>query len=268
VTDYDNAVLALGADGYWKLDEASGLTFADSSGGGHPLVASASAVQAYHFPGPSNLQIPLGIVTINTGQLACATNSVGSRAIGASFSCEIWMVAIPPVPNLYGLMVKGDAATPVLPWYSLSVDATGHPTWWFRDAGSVDYKFVSLSNVNDGSTTQRGPWHHIVGTYTPGTAKLYVDGFLSGTFTVPNTGWGTGAQGLTLNNFGGNRAGPWLAAAAIYPGQLSDSQVAANFELGIQGNAFTFSQQQTVLNDISADLSAILAAVRKTYTSP
>jgi hypothetical protein len=263
VTDYDAQVLLLGPDGYWKFDEASGLTLADSSGHGHPLIAGATAIQFYRIPGPSQADIPYGLHLINTGELTCATNTVGSYGIGSSFSVEVWMGAVKPVPAIIPLVSKGDAGTVVTPWWTLSLGANGVPKFWFRNVALADFTLAGYGDLTDSSYTNRGPFHHVVGTYTPGTATLFVDGLQQATLAVPNTGWGTGAQGLTVNNFGGNRAGAWLAALALYPGQLSAAQVLSNYNLGITGNAFTVGQLQSQLVVVTADLDAILKAVRR-----
>jgi len=170
-------------------------------------------------------------------------------------------------------MCKGYRTVEQRPWYSLGIDTTGKPHWWFRNVAGTDYKLTGYDNLSDATYSNRGPWHHIVGTYTAGTADLYVDGVHEVTLSVPNTGWGTGVQPFGLGILDGNTwGGPWLADVAIYPGQLSAAQVLSNFNLGILGNAFNFYQLQnalqaqiTALAAQSADLAAILASVRKTY---
>jgi len=266
MTDYDAQVLLLGPDGYWKLDEASGLSFADSTAGAHPLVAGAGAVENYRIPGPSPAHIPFAVDFLNVNPPACATGTVGQRAIGASFTVECWFGGVGAIAAPLGLIVKGDAAVEQRPWYALSLDTSGRPIWWFRNVAGTDFKLTGYGNLADASYTNRGPYHHIVGTYTPGTADLYVDGIHQVQLAVPNTGWGTGAQGLQLGNFGANIwGGPWLAAVAIYPGQLSAAQVTSNFTLGVEGAPRTFRDLSDQLAAFQVDLSAVLAAVRKTF---
>jgi len=269
VTAYDDQVLALSPDGYWKLDEASGLTFVDSSTGGHDLVAGAGAVERYQIPGPSRQEIPYALDFLNVNPPAPASGTVGQRAIGASFSVEAWFGAVGSIPSAFGILQKGYNVTEQRPWYSLGVDTTGFPHWWFRNSGGTDYKLTGVTPLNDASYAARGPFHHVVGTYTSGTADLYVDGRREAQLAVPNTGWGTGAQPLSLGVLASSVwGGPWLAAVAIYPGQLSAAQVQSNFELGITGNAFTPTQLADLIAQLSLDLTEIRDAVIQRKTTP
>jgi hypothetical protein len=271
MTDYDTQVLALSPTGYWKCDLASGLTLVDSSGNGNNLVGGAGWVENYRIPGPSALDIPYAVDLTNLNPPTAAGAGLGNFAIGASFSVEVWYgsVGAPPAANI-GIVTKGYTAAELRPWWALVIPS-GTPLMWFRNVAGTDYKCQGYGNLSDASYSQRGPFHHIVGTYTPGTADLYVDGFHAAQLPVPNTGWGTGGGLLALNNLNGNLGGPWLAAIALYPGQLSAAQVLSNFSLGITGNAFSISQLQGSLSGLvasqiamTADLAAILAAVRRT----
>jgi len=269
VTDYDTAVLAASPDGYWKCDESSGGTLVDSSPGAHNLVGS-SFVENYRIPGPSSLGIPFALDLINTGTAPiCATTTVGSYGIGQPFTIEGWWAGVGTMGTARStLLEKGfGTAGESRPWYMLGIDTNGQPLFWLRNVGGTDYKLTAVGALNDASYPAHGPYHHIVGTFDPTgtTAKLYVDGVPAVTLTVPNTGWGTAAVGLSSAIFAGDHSGSWMAALAIYPTLFTPAGVLDHFNAGIVGNAFYPSQLGTQLSAFVADLDAILASVRKTY---
>lgn len=269
MTDYDTQVLALGPDAYWKLDESIGLVFADSSGNGHSLTAGSGAVENYRIPGPSPAQIPYALDFLNVNPPQTGLSSVGSYGVGHSFSVEVWLGSVGTIAGNIGLVTKGYDLTEVRPWWSLGVQTGGVPFFWFRNSAGTDFKLTGYGNVSDATYTQRGPFHHLVGTYSGALADLYVDGVHQVQLAVPNTGWGTGAQNLTLGVLATTVwGGPWLADVALYPGQLSAAQVLSNFQLGVQNSPQTLYQLQTSLSALSADLDLILASVRKSYTAP
>lgn len=265
---YDTQVLALGPDAYWKLDEASGLVFADSSGNGNSLTAGAGAVENWRIPGPSTADIPYAVDFANVNPPASSSATLGSYGVGKSFTAEAWIGSVGAVAANTGLVTKGYDLVEQRPWWSLVMAPGGVPIFWFRNAAGTDFKCQGYGNISDASYTSRGPYHHVVGTYSAALADLYVDGVHQAQLAVPNTGWGTGVQPLTLGVLSTTVwGGPWLAAVALYPGQLSATQVTSNFNLGITGSAFTFYQLGQQLLALNTDLSAVLAAVKKTYSN-
>jgi Concanavalin A-like lectin/glucanases superfamily len=268
VTAYDTDVLAALPDGYWKLDEASGFSLADSSPHAHPLVGTGF-VENYRVPGPSP-GIPYALDFINLGtDPICATTTVGSYAIGQPFTVEGWWGGVGPMGTARScLLTKGfGTAGEVRPWYMLGVDSTGQGLFWLRNVAGTDFKLAATGTLNDATYPQHGPFHHLVGTFDPtGTqAKLYIDGVPAVTMTVPNTGWGTGGQGLSSGIFNADKSNSWAAALAIYPSLFTPAGVLDHFTTGLSGNAFYPSQLSTTLTAQLADIAAILAAVRKTF---
>jgi len=268
VTQYDTDILAASPDGYWKCDDASGSTLVDSSPGNHPLVGSAF-VENYRIPGPSLAQIPYATDWINTGTPPlCATTTVGSYAAGVGFSVEGWWAGVGPMGGARStLLEKGfGSAGEARPWYYLGVDGDGTPVFWFRSTTPTDYKLTTTIAINDATYPQRGPYHHLVGTFHPTSgAVLYIDGIPAKSLAVANTGWGTAAQGISSGIFAGDKSGSWVAALAVYQSVLTPAGVLAHFNLGIQGNAFYVSQLATQITSCQAALAEILAAVKKTY---
>lgn len=268
MTDYDTAVLAALPDGYWKLDEASGLVLHDSSPNANDLTGTGAFVENYAIPGPSPAQIPKAMDMINLGTAPVApNNTAGSYAAGHSFTVEGWWAGVGVMGgNRQCLLEKGFSTAEARPWWALLIDSDGTALFWLRSATPVDYKLTASGPLNDASYPQHGPFHHIVGVFSnAGTAKLYVDGVPAKSMAVPNTGWGTGAQALATGIFNNDRSNGWFAALAVYPTAFTDAGVLDHFNTGIQGNAFYPSQLATQLTDNSALLNSILAAVRKTF---
>jgi large repetitive protein len=256
VTDYDTAVLAAVPDGYWKLDETSGLSLADSSGNAHPLVGTGVFAEGYHLPGPNPNEIPAALDLTSTGTPAiCATGTVGAYAAGHSFTVEGWWAGVGPVTSTSSLIAKGYNSVEQRPWWALGVDTSGRALFWLRTGAGVDYEIIATGALNDATYPQHGPFHHLMGVFSnAGTMKLYVDGVLAAQLAgVANTGYGTGAQGLTLGQFANNRQLGWVAAMAIYPTAFTDAGALDHFTTGMKGNAFYPSQLASQLGEL-ADL--------------
>lgn len=160
-----------------------------------------------------------------------------------------------------GMVTKGYNAVEQRPWWSLGFTANGAPFVWLRNVAGADFKLNGFGNVSDATFQNRGPFHYIAAVYTHAdtTMLLYQDGQLAGQMTVPDTGWGTGAQALALNVLDGTIGGQWQAATAIYNYALSPADIAARASAGIQGQAGGLPPgAQQILEDI-------LRAVRRTF---
>jgi hypothetical protein len=266
VTDYDTMVLARSPQAYWKLDDVAG-PLVDSSGNGHSLTLGTNEPEQFRVAGPSVDQIPYAIDWNAVGGAQVTGNTLGSFAIGASFLVECWFGSVGTPPQNIGCVTKGYRSVEARPWWSLGVGNDAKPFFWFRNAAGTDFKLVGQASLGDATYIQRGPFHHLVGVYlaTSALASLYVDGVLLGTLTVPNTGWGTGAQPLQLENLSTFSGGNWLAAVALYGATLSSTDINGDFTLGLSSTTNTTQQVGVQLASIDAKLDEILAAVRKSF---
>ncbi len=166
--------LKAGLVGYWKLDEASGTTTADSSGSMNTGTLSAGAGwTAGGFPG-AKFADPTSLNLDGVSGVVTTLNDLNATLGGtASLSCwikttqtgndVIWMA-----PGLTGVERAGTGDD--IFWGAL--DTAGHIRLQAGDGATVTSPDVVNDNV----------WHHVVMTRNKDTGELaiYVDGALKG----------------------------------------------------------------------------------------
>lgn len=215
---YASEVLADSPYGYWKLDETSGTTAADSSGNGRTLTAT-------------NADCFSGSGTWVDGSPAARITATG-RAIN-NYPAS-WFSGSPVATGTIEL------------WFKLSATGVLQTLVGGWDGGAADkYLFVNDSNllvayIYDGSakyaasttTLTTGVWYHAVTTWDGSNLKLYLDGALEGTTAAGNAYTGSeffgiqgGPGGVTPNNVAvGN-----YAHLAFYDDVLTSTRVAAHY---------------------------------------
>jgi hypothetical protein len=95
----------------------------------------------------------------------------------------------------------------------------------------------SARTISSAPGTNDGQWHHVVGTFSPGSMKFYLDGALQGTQSVTAAEPYTGYWRIGADNLGGWPNGPASAGingtldeVAIYPVALDAGQVQTHFD--------------------------------------
>jgi endonuclease/exonuclease/phosphatase family metal-dependent hydrolase len=212
------------AAAYWKLDETSGTTAADSSGNGHngtltngPAWTTAGTIGgALTFDGvddhvevasPSALLQPTGAFAISAWIKYTATDTSGSSEVAT-------------MGNSYGLRVR----------------STGEVSAYFA-SGPAAWNFATTT----GAGLNDGTWHHVVGQYTGSALQVYVDGVFAQQelFSGP-IAYGLGTSfylGQHNNSTNYNFAGT-LDQVRVYGRALTATEVSA---LTAESPAFSFS---------------------------
>ncbi len=196
---------ARGLVGYWKFDDGSGTTAADSSGFGNtgtlynsPIWTTGRFNGALAFNGTSSY--------VRTDSYLGLT-----AAAGMSFTWSFWL-------NTTSTDMKG-----VLGWGAYrhcDINVVGGSNKIFCDANSGLSTIGSTAIVNDNA------WHNVAWVYAAGIANIYVDGALNATMPrdistlVPNDYLWIGKV-----NFGRYFPGS-LDGARIYNRALTDAEVA------------------------------------------
>jgi PKD repeat protein len=222
---YDQVVLADGAQDHWPLGEQSGSTAYDYAGAadlpvgsgvtlGRPGAVAGDPDTAAAFDGTSN------------GLLATQTAVPGPNV----FSLEAWFRT---TTTAGGKIVGfGSANT------GISSNRDRHI--YMETDGRVSFGvYTGVRQAITGSTAYNdGDWHHVVGTLGPGGLALYVDGA-----QVAARSDVTSAQAYNgYWRIGGDRG--WSGAdywtgdvdeVAVYPTVLSAAQVADHFSLATTG---------------------------------
>ena len=220
ISVYSQAVLADNPLIYWKLDEPSGTTAADTSGNGN---------SGTYYPGSSSitygqpsLTTGSGTSTIFPGVGGATLYSNRSFTNPENFSLEIWFKTTSQSPGK--LIGFGDQQTGSSAYNDRDIIMNGSGTIYNRD-------FTTASSYNDGKI------HHLVevSSSTTGTS-LYIDNILIGTDLAQN-GWGNysgfwrvGGDQYASGNlwyFSGS-----IDEVAIYPLPLSAARIQAHYLAG------------------------------------
>jgi len=210
---YSASVLADSPVGYYRLNESSGSTFADSSGNSRNLTL-ASGSPTYGVTGATTD----GDKAITCSGATTVINGQTTPFVPGStdFTLECWVksttvgtkVAVGKVDSLFA----GDSY-----WIGFS---SGNITF---AANSV---LVSASGGNDGN------WHHVVGTKTASTVTLYVDGASVATGGAAGSCSPTG--NFTIGRFGDGTTSGFeypdsVDEVAFYTSALSSGRVSAHY---------------------------------------
>ena len=223
---YSDTIKADNPVGYWRLEELSGTTVADSS---------SSGMCPGTYTGSPNFGLP-GIETRCIGMQA-APNTTAPITIGyypelnpaGPFSFEIWVR-----PNSIG--ASGEYRCPIG-----NFGGWGNPSGWYvyqtPSPGSTFTMVLQPANsFVGGFSYELFKWYHLVGTYDGTTAKFYVNGQLQGSapfaygvgyLANPSAALDIGARGDSYGWFDGS-----LDEAAVYTNVLTAEQVAAHYTVG------------------------------------
>jgi hypothetical protein len=214
---YSDLVLSHGASAYWRLNEPSGTTAADSAGSRTGTLAGTGTV--------------LGVTGRLAGELAASFDGNGRilpssmPSLGSAFTLEAW---VKPTTSLgaepWGILVR-------------SVFADGDFQWTYRATTTVrlNYYSTSSSNYDTLSALPIGGWTHLAVSGGAGQFVLYVNGVAQPgqAVTISGAGAGPGAIG----GFAEVGAETWgwrgsLQDVAMYPTALSAAQIAQHYTVG------------------------------------
>ena len=236
----------------WRLDETSGSTAGDASGGGRPLTLTggASFGSGYDANG-----------MVLNGTTAHAT--AGSPVVDASraFTISAWV----RLDNTNGFaIVANQDGTHVGPFYleySKDVDR------WTMSWTPADANPASIHRATSAAPPQVGVWTHLLGTYEPNSLRLalYVNGKLEGTTTATlwkSTGnliigagrWGT----PRVNHFPGR-----IDAVRVWDRELSADEAAVQANEAVARARLSLDEQTgtTTLEQVSGQQATLSVGV-------
>lgn len=241
-TDYSaiTAGLLTNLVGYWKLNESSGTTYADSSGS-------------------SNTGTKQGSITMGvTGQLLTAATLDGSTGYVSTtntfvnpsiFTVAIWFKTTTTVGGK--LIGFGNTQTGSSGNYDRHL--------YMTDTGTIYFGVYpgSVKTVNSTTTYNDGNWHHAVGTLSASGLQLYMDGALIATDATTTTAQNyTGYVRIGYDNTAGWINTPTsyffngtLDDAAVWTRQLSATEIQQLYRRG--ANRIKFQVKSCTLSDCS-----------------
>lgn len=226
VKSYDQTVLADGAVAYWKLDETSGPTAADSSGNGNDLTYNGTP--AFAQPGPAT-----GVPAVQW--VVPATDNVSGTMVAAvptgyPVTLETWQNLSngSAQPSLISLVGPGNSDYLA----TLARDAS---------SGRIGMQARRSTNVQllDTGNTTKNVWTHIVAVWTSATDyRIYFNGLEVASATVnapfPNTPTNrVGISALNRDSFVPGNVTGFMARCAVYDVALTAAQVLDHHTKGL-----------------------------------
>ncbi|CAN7326610.1 LamG-like jellyroll fold domain-containing protein [Knoellia sp. LjRoot47] len=208
---------------YWRLDDSTGSTTADSGLTGNPGGVSETVTRG--VPGIPGAAGKAARTAGTFGSGVIATRPVDDPRV---YSLETWFSTTTTAGGKligFGRSNSGESSN-----YDRHV--------WMRDDGSLAFGTYTgaLNVITSAAGLNDGQWHHLVATQGPDGMKLYVDGTLVGadpqTGAEPYTGyWRIGGD----TTWGGNSSN-WIDASfdevAIYTTVLPAARVTEHHRVG------------------------------------
>ncbi len=196
--------------GWWKLDETSGTTAADSSGNGNTGTVNGPATWVAG-------QLGGGLQLSGTNNFVECGNGA-SLNMRAQVTLSAW---IKPTAAGNGqhqhFVTKGDVC------YALK-----HNTGNYMEFNVYDGTWYTASGPAVTAATFNNVWHHVAGTYDGATLKIYVDGVLQPTTAAHAGQIAASAITVTLgkdNTNNGRYFTGTIDDARIYNRALTDAEI-------------------------------------------
>jgi hypothetical protein len=225
--NYATEVAADAPISWWRLDEFSGTTAADSGSshiagtytGGYTL---APIGESGPFPQPGGAVLLNGTTAYVTTGSTAAYDAL--KAPGSAFTVEFWIKASAPASTRF-------VVTKLFNNFGWEVSLTSAGKIFF--GGREDA--ISDFSVTTTAVVANSAWRHVVctwnGTTSANGVKIYVDGALDaqGTATAPSLGASTTALTIGTSADLGVFLAATLDEVAIYAGALSGTRVLAHY---------------------------------------
>ncbi len=220
VTAINRRVIAAGASpaagagfpgrGDWALDENTGTTARDSSGGKADLTLTGNT---RWVPGVTGSALAFD----GDGDSAETAGPVLDTA--GAYSVAAW-VTLDKLPGNYASALSQDGRRTESPFYL----QYGQGAFAFSTPGGNRARLAITPELNR--------WYHLVGVRDGNTVRLYVDGALAATTTAGPVVVSTGPLALGRAKYAGNKTDWWsgaVDAAHAYNRALTDAEVTALF---------------------------------------
>ena len=218
---YAQAVTGSSPDFYWRLNETSGSTVADSSSAGQDgsIVTGVSLTS-----GGSPASTPVRDATFNGSSGLVVAKEAWNNP--KTYSTEAWFKT---TTTRGGKIIGfGNATTGLSTSYDREVVMLNNGRLQFGTNGAVRTLAATTTSFNNGQ------WHHVVATQGADGMKLYVDGVLSASAAATDAQSYTGYWRLGGDRNYGNTTSSYFAGeideVAVYPTALTGAQVRAHYE--------------------------------------
>lgn len=202
---FANVQVGLGTSGmvgYWKLDETTGTTAADSSGNGNAGTYNSSGVtHSTSLPSTLSGDVRSLLLDGSTGYVALGTTNFPANNAPQSMSLWFKGTAVTGTNQNMIALINGGGA---------SANQLG-----FRDLNLVLWSYGGAALVSTAAPTD-GAWHQVIYTYDGVTDSLYLDGVVKATSTTAVHQTGAPASAFL---------GTYAPNAEMWNGSLDDVRV-------------------------------------------
>ena len=166
-TSYSGKILALNPESYWRFGEASGTSFADSTGHGHTQTKQAGTLNYHADTSPISDGFFLGFSSTNGNPWLSAPNS-------AALDPTSQMTVMALVATLVS------TGTPLIATYG-DINALANQSWQFRfDNGKLELVTISGTTVDvltqNSATANDGNAHLLAARVNGNAFDIWVDG--------------------------------------------------------------------------------------------
>src|SRR3984893_16795045 len=211
---YGSAVVADSPSVYYRLDEATGPTAADSSG--HSLSGLYQANVTYGVPGAIQTEATNSAVT-GTSSGVLTDSGPGLPSGNAARTYELWMKSTTAEGSNDQLLSHGGD-------FSLQMhiaSGTQRVTVFGNVTGPWSWEYTLPYPLND------GVWHMLAVSWDSSNLSLYLDGQIVATIHPSRSFSTPGSSGLSLGGYPGS-----YDELAVYPGALSPHRIDAHWTAG------------------------------------
>jgi RHS repeat-associated protein len=240
-----------GPVGWWKLNQSTGTTVADSAGVGNGATAS-------------NVTWSGGVGVFN-GTSSEIVSPAPALNTSTSFTMSAW-ANLSKIPTGFQVVMAQRGANNTAAELTFSPD-TG--SWKFQTSSADVTGGYVLATASAPTAPVVSTWYHLVGTYDSSTRKLtlYVNGTPVATATAAGT-W-TGAKNLTIGSAGGRNFFPGsLGNVQVYQRPLSAAEITTLFNSGRAGTAVATTTPNGLVSTAQYDrLGQVISETDPTVTN-
>lgn len=250
---YASEVLADSPWGYWKCDETSGTSLADSSGNSRALTITGSPTLNQSGPdtGVPSIDWPSSAVTEHYAS--------GTTLAPTTCTAEAWVYLTATPTTQTPIMGTAAAYGNNTQRIQMSIASTGKVEWLIYQGGATATAIASASALS------LNTWHHVVCSIGAATQKIRIDKATSN--STAGTSVSSGTESIFVHG-GGNSGGATdftnggaikIARPAFYTTQLSDARADAHFDaMGPEAGPITVAGEVAGITVAALDGTALV----------
>jgi len=251
---YAQAVLSDAPAAFWRFNETSGASLADSSPNGNTATATSVTLGAI---GATTGDSANTAITLNgTTAYAQASNSTSLNSPKQAITLEAWVKPTAGSFGSYKPVILKSYTSHVAPYYQygLFMADYGSVPKTVRIALAIGGAFVTFDAPNSG--WQYGVWNHIAGTYDGATLRVYVNGVQAAS-RAQSGAISTYATSVTIGRY----ANLAVSSSYLFSGGVDEPAV---YPAALSGDAI-FDHFNSAPHAPAGSCAAIAGATSATY---